>query len=50
MSNAQFTLMAGVEIANGEVEVLSHGEADDRRSYGDPVAAARKWIGQGALH
>jgi phosphoribosylformimino-5-aminoimidazole carboxamide ribonucleotide (ProFAR) isomerase len=48
MSNAQFTLMAGVEIANGEVEVLSHGEADDRHSYGDPVAAARKWIGQGA--
>jgi phosphoribosylformimino-5-aminoimidazole carboxamide ribonucleotide (ProFAR) isomerase len=48
MPNAQFTLMAGVEIANGEVEVLSHGEADDRRSYGDPVTAARKWIGQGA--
>lgn len=48
MSNAQFTLIAGVEIANGEVEVLSHGEADDRHSYGDPVAAARKWIGQGA--
>jgi len=48
MSNAKFTLMAGVEIANGEVEVLSHGEADDRNSYGDPVAAARKWIGQGA--
>ncbi|MFL6069753.1 MAG: HisA/HisF-related TIM barrel protein [Actinomycetes bacterium] len=48
MSNAQFTLMAGVEIANGQVEVLSHGEADDRTSYGDPSAAARKWIGQGA--
>jgi phosphoribosylformimino-5-aminoimidazole carboxamide ribonucleotide (ProFAR) isomerase len=48
MSNAQFTLMAGVEIAHGQVEVLSHGEADDRTSYGDPVAAARKWIGQGA--
>lgn len=48
MSNAQFTLIAGVEIANGEVEVLSHGEADPRHSYGDPVAAARKWIGQGA--
>ena len=48
MSNAQFTLMAGVEIAGGELEVLSHGEADDRQSYGDPVAAARKWIGQGA--
>jgi phosphoribosylformimino-5-aminoimidazole carboxamide ribonucleotide (ProFAR) isomerase len=48
MSNAQFTLMAGVEIANGQVEVLSHGEADDRTSYGDPAAAARKWIGQGA--
>jgi len=48
MSNAKFTLMAGVEIANGVVEVLSHGEADDRNSYGDPVAAARKWIGQGA--
>ena len=48
MSNAQFTLMAGVEISHGQVEVLSHGEADDRHSYGDPVAAARKWIGQGA--
>ena len=48
MSNAKFTLMAGVEIANGEVEALSHGEADDRQSYGDPVAAARKWISQGA--
>lgn len=48
MSNPPFTLMAGVEISNGQVEVLSHGEADDRQSYGDPVAAARKWIGQGA--
>jgi phosphoribosylformimino-5-aminoimidazole carboxamide ribonucleotide (ProFAR) isomerase len=48
MSNAQFTLMAGVEIANGQVEVLSHGEADDRTSYGDPATAAGKWIGQGA--
>lgn len=28
--------------------VLSHGETDDRQFYGDPVAAARKWIGQGA--
>ncbi|HVQ88851.1 MAG TPA: HisA/HisF-related TIM barrel protein, partial [Actinomycetes bacterium] len=49
MSNAQFTLLAGVEIANGEVEVLSHGEVDDRYGYGDPVAAARKWVGEGAL-
>ena len=48
MSNAQFTLMAGVEIAGGRVEVLSHGEADDRTDFGDPVAAAKKWIGQGA--
>ncbi|MFZ0322961.1 MAG: HisA/HisF-related TIM barrel protein [Actinomycetes bacterium] len=48
MSNAQFTLMAGVEISQGQVEVLSHGEADDRYSYGDPVAAARTWVGQGA--
>jgi phosphoribosylformimino-5-aminoimidazole carboxamide ribotide isomerase/phosphoribosylanthranilate isomerase len=40
--------MAGVEIANGAVEVLSHGEADDQHSFGDPMAAARKWIGQGA--
>ena len=48
MSQAPFTLMAGVEIANGQVEVLSHGEADDRHSYGDPVAAARAWVGQGA--
>jgi phosphoribosylformimino-5-aminoimidazole carboxamide ribonucleotide (ProFAR) isomerase len=49
MSNAKFILMAGVEIANGVVEVLSHGEADDQHSYGDPVAAARKWIGQGSV-
>lgn len=48
MSNAQFTLMAGVEVANGRVEVLSHGEADDRTNFGDPVEAAKKWIGQGA--
>ena len=49
MSDAQFTLMAGVEIANGKVEVLSHGEADDQHSYGDPVSAANRWIGEGAL-
>lgn len=49
MSDAQFTLMAGVEIANGEVEVLSHGEADDRHGYGDPVKAANRWIGEGAI-
>ncbi|MEO8329971.1 MAG: HisA/HisF-related TIM barrel protein [Candidatus Nanopelagicales bacterium] len=49
MSNAQFTLLAGVEIANGEVEVLSHGDIDDRYGYGDPVTAARKWVGEGAL-
>jgi phosphoribosylformimino-5-aminoimidazole carboxamide ribonucleotide (ProFAR) isomerase len=48
MSNAQFTLLAGVEIAHGQVEVLNHGEADDRFSFGDPVTAAKKWIGQGA--
>lgn len=48
MSNAQFTLLAGVEIANGQVEVLNHGEADDRTGFGDPVTAAKKWIGQGA--
>ncbi len=49
MSNAQFTLMVGVEIANGQVEVLSHGEADDTHQYGDPAAVTRKWVGEGAL-
>jgi phosphoribosylformimino-5-aminoimidazole carboxamide ribonucleotide (ProFAR) isomerase len=48
MSNAQFTLLAGVEIANGQVEVLNHGEADDRTGFGDPVTAAKTWLGQGA--
>ncbi|MEO8106686.1 MAG: HisA/HisF-related TIM barrel protein [Actinomycetes bacterium] len=48
MSNAQFTLMAGVEIANGQVEVLSHGEADDTHQYGDPRAATQKWVNAGA--
>lgn len=49
MSNAQFTLMVGVEIANGQVEVLSHGEADDAHQYGEPGAVTRKWVGQGAV-
>ena len=48
MSNAQFSLMVGVEIANGQVEVLKHGEADDTHPFGDPVAAATRWLNEGA--
>ncbi len=48
MSNDKFTLIVGVEIANGQVEVLKHGEADDSHSFGDPVAAANRWINEGA--
>lgn len=48
MPNTKFTLMVGVEIANGQVEVLSHGEADDTHPYGDPVAAATRWLNEGA--
>ena len=48
MPSTAFTLMAGVEIAHGQVEVLSHGEADDTHPFGDPVSAARRWIEQGA--
>ena len=48
MSTFQFTLIAGVEITQGQVGALKKGEIDTKHTYGDPVAAAGHFIGQGA--
>ena len=48
MSTFQFTLIAGVEITQGQVGALKKGEIDSKHTYGDPVAAAGHFIGQGA--
>lgn len=45
---AGFTLLAGVEITRGQVGLLDHGHVDGRRTFGDPVEAARRWVQQGA--
>jgi len=43
-----FTLIAGVEISDGHVGLLSNGAVDASAHLGDPVAAARRWVGEGA--
>lgn len=48
MSKQQFALIAGVEITQGQVGSLDHGDIDGRHLWGDPVAAAQRWAGEGA--
>ena len=48
MSKPPFALIPGVEITNGTVGSVSHGTVDSSHTWGDPVAAARPWIDQGA--
>lgn len=43
-----FTLIAGVEISDGQVGLLSKGTVDASAHLGDPVAAAHRWVGEGA--
>lgn len=47
-SKPPFALIAGIEISQGVVTLLDHGHPDGKHTYGDPVAAARQWVNQGA--
>jgi phosphoribosylformimino-5-aminoimidazole carboxamide ribotide isomerase/phosphoribosylanthranilate isomerase len=42
------TLLPAVDVADGKAVRLTQGEAGSETSYGDPVDAAREWVGQGA--
>lgn len=48
MAKPPFALIAGVEITGGRVGSLNHGQVDSAHTWGDPVAAARAWVHQGA--
>jgi phosphoribosyl isomerase A len=43
-----FTLLAAVEVAQGQTAILRRGHIQTDRSFGDPVADAEAWVGQGA--
>lgn len=43
------TLIAGVEIASGQVAAFAHGRIDDRHMYGDPRTVAESYLAAGAL-
>lgn len=43
-----FTLFAGVEISQGALSTLHHGEIDSAHTFGDPVEAARHFVSEGA--
>ena len=48
MDSSRLTLLAAVEISNGEAVVRKRGVVDSRHTFGDPVADARAWVEQGA--
>ncbi|HET8970168.1 MAG TPA: HisA/HisF-related TIM barrel protein [Candidatus Nanopelagicales bacterium] len=48
MPTSPFTLIAGVEISQGSVATLDHGQVDTGHDYGDPAGAALDWLDQGA--
>jgi phosphoribosylformimino-5-aminoimidazole carboxamide ribotide isomerase len=43
-----FEVVPAVDMQDGQVVQLVGGERDTGRSYGDPVEAARRWVGAGA--
>jgi phosphoribosylformimino-5-aminoimidazole carboxamide ribotide isomerase/phosphoribosylanthranilate isomerase len=47
-SRPELTLLPAVDVADGKAVRLTQGEAGSETSYGDPVAAAAEWAGQGA--
>ena len=47
-SGIRFELLPAVDIADGTAVRLVQGAAGTETSYGDPVAAARQWVDQGA--
>ena len=49
---SQFEVVPAVDVSGGEVVQLVQGERGTEKRYGDPVAAAHRWIdaGAGTLH
>lgn len=47
-----FTLLPAIDLKDGRAVRLRQGRADESTDYGDPVAAAQRWLaaGAGALH
>ncbi|WP_436933958.1 1-(5-phosphoribosyl)-5-[(5-phosphoribosylamino)methylideneamino]imidazole-4-carboxamide isomerase [Halovenus marina] len=45
---SEFEVIPAVDMQDGEVVQLVGGERGTERTYGDPVAAARRWVEQGA--
>jgi phosphoribosylformimino-5-aminoimidazole carboxamide ribotide isomerase len=43
-----FELIPAVDVQDGEAVQLVQGERDSGKQYGDPVAAARRWLDEGA--
>lgn len=48
MAKPMFTLLPAVDVQDGTAVRLVRGEAGTETAYGDPVAAARSWVEQGA--
>ncbi|MBM3689956.1 MAG: bifunctional 1-(5-phosphoribosyl)-5-((5-phosphoribosylamino)methylideneamino)imidazole-4-carboxamide isomerase/phosphoribosylanthranilate isomerase PriA [Actinobacteria bacterium] len=48
LTGTRFELLPAVDIADGTAVRLVQGAAGTETSYGDPVAAARQWVEQGA--
>ncbi|WP_247003448.1 1-(5-phosphoribosyl)-5-[(5-phosphoribosylamino)methylideneamino]imidazole-4-carboxamide isomerase [Halosolutus gelatinilyticus] len=44
----EFEVVPAVDVQNGAVVQLVQGERGTEKTYGDPVEAARRWIGAGA--
>jgi len=44
----EFEVVPAVDVQDGEVVQLVQGERGTEKTYGDPVAAAERWIDQGA--
>jgi phosphoribosylformimino-5-aminoimidazole carboxamide ribotide isomerase len=45
---SEFEVIPAVDMQDGEVVQLVGGERGTERTYGDPVAAAQRWVEQGA--
>ncbi|MDR5672815.1 Phosphoribosylformimino-5-aminoimidazole carboxamide ribonucleotide (ProFAR) isomerase [Halalkaliarchaeum sp. AArc-CO] len=45
---SQFEVVPAVDVSGGEVVQLVQGERGTGKRYGDPVAAARRWVDAGA--
>ncbi|MFO7172039.1 MAG: imidazole glycerol phosphate synthase subunit HisH, partial [Bacillota bacterium] len=45
---AEFTLYPAIDLRGGRAVRLRQGRPDQATDYGDPVAAARRWLDQGA--